>query len=76
MIKRVVGRANEWAGLDVFEAHPVPKELIFGELVWVHKTDYWKMFASRLQILAKCQNIRALCGEFLHRGEHFTFLFA
>lgn len=75
LVEGVVGRADERAGLDVFEAHPLAKGFIFGEFVRVNKTDYRKMFASRLQILAKCQNIRALCGEILHRGENFTFFF-
>src|SRR5262249_40963226 len=76
LIKGVVGRANEWARLDVFETDPLAKNFVLGKFVRVNVADDREMFTCRLQILAERQDIRALRSEFLHGGKHFAFFFS
>ena len=52
LLEGVVGRADERAGFDVFEAHRLAGDLICAELVGMDVTDDWKMITRGLQVLA------------------------
>jgi len=42
----------------------------------VDVANYREMFARGLKVLAEGEDVGALCGQFLHRGEHFEFFFS
>ena len=52
MVEGVVGRADEWAGFHVLEAHLLAEVFVFGKLIGVDETDYGKMIFRGLQVLA------------------------
>ena len=53
LIERVVGRADERAGLHVLETHLFAEPFVFRKFLRVDKANYGKMFTRRLEILAK-----------------------
>lgn len=76
LLEGVIGRADERAGFDVFEAHGFAADLEFGELAGMNVADDGQMIARGLEILAERQNVGSLRGEILQRGENFFFFFA
>src|SRR5262249_48263677 len=76
LVESVIRRTHERAGFDVLEAHLFTGHLVFAKFVGMNVADDWQMFARRLQVLAERQDVSALLGEFVHRAEHFTLLFA
>ena len=52
LVERMVRRANQRAGLDMLEAHPLTEALAFGKFVGMHEANDGKMFARGLKILS------------------------
>src|SRR5467141_1977501 len=76
LVEGVVGRANEGAGFDVLEAHGFTKNFVFGKFVGMSVSGDRQMLQRGLQILYKLQDVGALGGEVVERGEYFVFFFA
>jgi len=75
LIEGVVGRSNERARFNMLETHPLAQNPIFRKFIRVDVANYREMFARRLKVLAQGEDVSALCGQFLHRGENFVFFF-
>ena len=72
LFEGVVGRANQRAGLDVFDAHGFAEALEFGELVGMHVALDGQVLGRGLHVLAESEDVRALRGDVLHGGENFV----
>ena len=75
MVEGVVGRANERARFNMLETHLLAQNFKFGKFIRVDVANYREMFARRLKVLAQGEDVGALSGQFLHRGENFVFFF-